>query len=327
MSRRTLLSTALALGVSLGVGLAPASGSAAYPDRPINLLIAWGAGGGTDILARMFASLLEAELGQPVNVVNRTGGGGVVGHSAMATAAPDGYTIGIASMEITLYDSLGLAPLGPDSVTPIKRLAAIPSAITVAAGSPHQSVDDVLEAIRNAPHGSLQSSGCGIGCAWHLALAGWLDHEGLEADRVLWVPSQGGAPALQDLVAGGLDLVPVSIVEARALLDAGEVRSLAVMHPTRLDAFPDVPTLAEARGSDWVMATWFGLVGPVGLPDDIVETLAAAAGKVFGSEAFEAFMDERGYVPAGEEGADFAAFMHDFRDTLKPIIDDLGIAQ
>lgn len=330
MTHRSRLLTAT-LSLSLAAGAAtfapPTQAQAAYPERPITMLVAWAAGGGTDTLARMFGSLLEQELGQPINVVNRTGGAGVVGHTAMAQAEPDGYTIGIASMEITIFDALGLAPLGPDDFTPIARIAAIPSGIEVAADAPYQEAADLLAAIESEPAGTFQSSGCSIGCAWHLALAGWLQAEGLEPDRVTWIPSQGGAPALQDLVAGGLEFTTVSIVESRSLLEAGEIKALAVMHPERLGAFPDVPTLEEALGTDWSMSTWFAVVGPAGLPEDIQETLIEASRKVHQSEAFKAFAEERGYVDVWEEGDEFAAFMQQFGEQQSALIDELGIAQ
>lgn len=326
MHRRSVLNAILSALFVAGVLLGPKA-HAAYPERPITLLVAWAAGGGTDTLARMFASLLEQELGQTINVVNRTGGAGVVGHTAMANADPDGYTLGIASMEITIFDALGLAPITPDSYTPIARIAAIPSGIMVAADAPYQDAAELLEAIGAEPPGTFKASGCSVGCAWHLALAGWLQAEGLEPDRVLWIPSQGGAPALQDLVAGGIDLSTVSIVESKSLLDAGEVRALAVMHPERLDAFPDVPTLNEALGTDWSMSTWFAVVGPAGLPDDLTQTLIDAARTVHESQAFQDFAKERGYVAVWEEGDEFQGFMQAFADDKGALIEKLGIAQ
>lgn len=326
---RLMLSAALSVLLAAGAAsFAPkAQAQADYPERPITLLVAWAAGGGTDTLARMFGSLLEEELGQPVNVVNRTGGSGVVGHTAMANATPDGYTIGIASMEITIFEALGLAPIGPESFTPIARIAAIPSGIEVAANAEYQDAAGLLEAIEAEPAGTFQASGCSVGCAWHLALAGWLQAEGLEPDRVTWIPSQGGAPALQDLVAGGLDLTTVSIVESRSLLEAGEIRALAVMHPERLGAFPDVPTLEEALGTEWSMSTWFAVVGPAGLPDDITQALIEASKSVHESQAFQDFAKERGYVAVWEQGEEFSAFMEQFAEEKGMLINELGIAQ
>lgn len=323
-----LLAGAAAVLLASGVALGTAGEARAdYPERPISLLVAWGAGGGTDTVARMFAAQLEEELGQPVNVVNQTGGGGIVGHAAMANAEPDGYTLGIATMEITVFEPMGLADIGPDSYTPIFRLAAIPAGLTVKADSPYQTAEELLAAIKEQPKGSFKSSGCGIGCAWHFAVTGWMKAEGLPPDQVLWIPSQGGAPALQDLAAGGLEMVTASNVESRSLLEAGEIRALAVMNDERQEAFPDVPTLKEATGADWTMSTWFGLVGPDGLPQDIVDTLQSASQAVYDSEKFQAFMAERGYVPIGEKPAEFEAFMGKQSEQLSGLIEELGLAK
>lgn len=324
---KTLLCGAAAALVAGGIALGAAGEARAdYPERPVTLLVAWGAGGGTDTVARMFASLLEEQLGQPVNVVNQTGGGGVVGHTAMATAEPDGYTLGIATMEVTVFDSLGLAEIGPDSYTPVMRLAAIPAGITVKADAPYKSAEELLAAVREQPKGTFKSSGCGVGCAWHFAVTGWMRSEGLPPDQVLWIPSQGGAPALQDLVAGGLEMVTASVVESRSLLEAGEIRALAVMNDERQEAFPEVPTLKEATGSDWTMSTWFGLVGPQGLPEQVSQALLAASEKVYESDKFQGFMAERGYVPVGEQPAAFQAFMEQQQKSLAGLIDELGLA-
>jgi len=183
---------------------------AAYPERPITLIVPWGAGGGTDAVARFFGSYLEKDLGQPVNVVNRTGGNGVVGHSAIAQAAPDGYTIGLITVEISMMHWQGLTDLTPASYQPLALVNADPAGFQVRADSPYKTVKDVVDAIKANP-GKLKASGTGQGGIWHLAIAGLLADLKLDPNAVPWVPSNGAAPGLQDLVAGGVDLVPCSI--------------------------------------------------------------------------------------------------------------------
>jgi tripartite-type tricarboxylate transporter receptor subunit TctC len=208
---------------ALAVVFVTGSAFAAYPERPITLIVPWGAGGGTDAVARFFGAYLEKELGQPVNVVNRTGGNGVVGHSAIAQAAPDGYTIGLITVEITMMHWQGLTELGPGSYTPLALVNADPAGFQVRADSAYKTVKDVLDAVKANP-GKLKASGTGQGGIWQLALAGLLSDLKIDPKAVPWVPSNGAAPGLQDLVAGGVDIVPCSIPEARALIDAGKVR-------------------------------------------------------------------------------------------------------
>src|SRR5918996_5711912 len=213
----------------LAAGLAFAGGAAqaAWPERPIQLIVPWGAGGGTDATARIIGSLLEKDLKQPINVVNRTGGSGVVGHSAIATAAPDGYTLGMITVEITMMHWQGLTDLKPDSYTPLALMNEDPPGVQVPASAPYKTVKELADAIKAAPAGKMKASGTGQGGIWHLALVGWLTAMGLKADHVPWVPSNGAAPAMQDLAAGGLDFTTCSVPEARAMLDAGRARSLA----------------------------------------------------------------------------------------------------
>src|SRR2546423_5064520 len=212
--------------VALAVAIVVAgSATAAYPERPITLIVPWGAGGGTDAVARFFGAYLEKELSQPVNVVNRTGGNGVVGHSAIAQAAPDGYTIGLITVEISMMHWQGLTDLAPASYQPLALVNADPAGFQVRADSPYKTVKDVLDAVKANP-GKLKASGTGQGGIWHLAIAGLLSDLKIDPASVPWVPSNGAAPGLQDLVAGGVDIVPCSIPEARALIDAGKVKSL-----------------------------------------------------------------------------------------------------
>ena len=173
------------------------------------------------LASRLLGAGLEKELAQPVNVVNRTGGGGVTGHSAMMTAAADGYTIGLATSEIATYKAIGLADITPDNFDIISRVTTIPSGITVKADGPYKTAADVIAALKAAPKGTLSASGTGPGGAWHLALAGLCKAAGLAADHVKYIPSQGGAPALQELVAGGLE--PGKLVRVLGLADTAHL--------------------------------------------------------------------------------------------------------
>jgi tripartite-type tricarboxylate transporter receptor subunit TctC len=148
--------------------LAGASAHAQYPNRPITLVVPWGAGGGTDAVARFIASLMEKDLGQPVNVVNRTGGSGVVGHSAIATAAPDGYTIGMITVEITMMHLQKLTELNPASYTPIALVNLDPAGFQVRADAPYKNMNDVFAAIKANP-GKFKASGTGQGGSFTFA--------------------------------------------------------------------------------------------------------------------------------------------------------------
>lgn len=311
------------LTAALAISTIAAPALADYPDRPLTMIVAWGAGGGTDAIARIIAVGLERELGQTVNVVNRTGGSGVVGHSAMADAEPDGYTLGFASTEVNLMHWLGLTELDYKRYTPLALMNEDPAGVQVAANSEYETLNDLLEAIKAAPAGTFKATGSGQASSWHVAIAGLLNEEGIDPNHVTWVPSDGAATGLQELLSGGADIVPSSLVEARALIEAGRVKSLAYMATERSKLFPDVPTLKEASGSDWVFGAWRGVVAPVGLPEDVKEKLATALEAVYNSEEYHKFMDAQGfgtrYLNAEEFGEFMATMDASFGDTMKAI--------
>ena len=308
ITRRSFAASSAAVAASAAFGLTPARAQA-YPARPVTVIVPWGAGGGTDATARIVAALLEKDLGQPFNVVNRTGGSGVVGHSAIATAQPDGYTIGMLTVEISMMHWQGLTELTPKSYTPLALMNEDPPGIQVSSSSPYKTVKELAEAIKAAPPGKFKASGTGQGGIWHLALVGWMQAMGLPANQVAWVPSNGAAPAMQDLAAGGLDLTTCSVPEARAIIEAGKARALAVMAPERNPVFKDIATLKEAMGIDYATGAWRGIAGPKGLPADIATKLTASLKKVYDSKEFKDFMSNRGFGTVWADAGEFATFM------------------
>lgn len=307
--RRGFLAAAGAVTATALVPRRAAAQRGAYPGRPITLVVPWGAGGGTDATARVMASLMEKNLGQPISVVNRTGGSGVVGHSAIASAQPDGYTIGMITVEIAMMHHQGLTRLDPAAFTPLALLNSDPPAVHVKADGPYKDLPSLVDAIKAAPPGKIKASGTGQGGIWHIGLIGWLRAMGLKFDHVAWVPSNGAGPAMQDLAAGGIDVVTCSAPEGRALAEAGKTRIFAVMSPERNPVFPSVPTLKEALGIDYTAGAWRGLAGPKGLPADIQARLGAAIESAHTSKEFDDFVASRGfgklYLPADR----FAEFM------------------
>lgn len=320
------LQSALLLPVLLITALLSPLALAEWPERPITLIVPWGAGGGTDATGRMIAALLKEELGQPVNVVNRTGGSGVVGHSAIANAKPDGYTLGVITVETGMMHWAGLTEITGADYTPVALYNADPAGLQVRADSDFADAAAVLAAIKAEP-GKHKSSGTGQGGIWHLAMAGMLNSAGLDPNASPWVPSKGAAPGLKELVAGGVEFVTCSVVEAAALMEAGKVRSLAVMGSERLGAFPDVPTLKEATDLDWEIAAWRGLAGPKGLPDEVMAKLMPAFEKVWNSAEFQDFMKGRGFGLVWRPGDQFAQWMTDNDAALGEVMMALGMAK
>jgi tripartite-type tricarboxylate transporter receptor subunit TctC len=307
---------------ALFVAQFPSLAQAQYPQRPIQLIVPWGAGGGTDATARIIAALMEKELKQPINVVNRTGGSGVVGHDAIARSPADGYTIGLITVEIAMMHHVGLTTLGPQDYAPIGLVNADPAGIHVRTDSPYKSTKELIAAIKANP-GKMKASGTGQGGIWHLAIAGLLKDQGVDPNALPWVPSNGAAPGLQDMVAGGVDVVPCSIPEARAMIDAGKVRALSIMDANPPALYPNVPTLQKELGSNWSIAAWRVIAAPKGIPAAVHKTLGAALKKVYDSKEYKDFMASRGFgvVWADADGAEnfMAKADKDLGATLKAV--------
>jgi len=285
------------------------SASAAWPERPITLIVPWAAGGGTDAVARILAAGLEKELGKPVNVVNRTGGGGVVGHTEIVNAKPDGYTIGLATAEVTTFYWSNTAPFTYEKLTPIALVNFDSAAFNVSSSSSWTNLRAALDDIKKQPAGHFKMSGMAAGAAYHLAFAGLLQLEGIDPKAVVVVPSQGAAPGFQELASGGVHIVPSSLPEGKPMIDAGRVKSLAVMSKEKIGAFPAVPTVKDAIGKDYEGGTWRGLAAPAGLPADVTARLVEVAEKVANSDAYKTFLADRGFGYAFAKGPAFGAFL------------------
>lgn len=325
MIRHSLARLLAGLSLLFAVAL-PAAAADTYPSRPITMIVPWAAGGGTDAVARIIGALLEKELGQPVNVVNRTGGNGVVGHAAIASAAADGYTLGMITVDITMLHWTGLTPLTPRDFTPIALMNIDPAGVTVRGDSSYKTLDDLLKAVKANP-GKFKASGAGQGGIWHLALAGLLKDLKIEPATVPWVPANGAAQAMNDLVAGGVEFVTVSLPEARALIDAGKARPLVLMSDKASTLFPNVPLLKAATGSSWSIGAWRGIGGPKNLPADVQVKIGAALKKIYDSKDYQSFMANRGLGLTYADAKGFEQFMTKGDADMGQVMKAVGLAK
>lgn len=314
------------LAAALVMGLATPA-LADYPEKPITLIVPWAAGGGTDATARIIAKALEEELGETINVVNRTGGSGVVGHTAIARAKPDGYTLGLGTVEINMMHWQGLTDLTYEDFTPIGQINFDAASISVAEDANYQDLDELMEAIRDQPDGHFNASGTGLGGIWHVALGGLLMDLDMSADKVNWIPSQGAAPAMTELASGGVDMAATSLPEARSMIESGRVRSLGVMAEEPLESFPDVPTVTSQVDSDFTTGAWRGVIGPQGMDDDIVETLETALHAAYESDTYQTFMAKQGYGVQWKDAQAFGDYMETSDAEFGEIMKAIGLAK
>jgi len=296
-----------------------------YPSRPIQFVCPWGAGGGTDRVARMLAVLLEKDLGQPVTVVNRTGGGGAVGHTAGSTATPDGHTITIVTVEIIMMHWMGLAKVTYSDFKPVGLVNVDSAGVSVKADAPWKTIRELLDYAKANP-GKLKASGTGKGGIWDLGRAGMLKAAGISVDAIPWVPSEGAAPGLQELVAGGIQVVTCSLPEARSMIEAKKVRALAIMGDKRSDIFPDVPTLKES-GIPYSLGTWRGVGVPKDTPDDIVKVIEKSLEKAVASAEFKKFMQDSGFGIMWKPSAEYGKFMTEGDKEMGVLMKEVGLVK
>jgi tripartite-type tricarboxylate transporter receptor subunit TctC len=299
-----------------------ASADAAFPEGPITMIVPWAAGGGTDATARLVARGLEDELGVPVNVVNRDGGGGLIGHTEIVQATPDGYTIGVVTPPLVSHHWVGQSDITYEDVTPLALYNFDAAGLQVAADNPNESLDDALAWMRD--NSGFTIAGGGRYGAWHLAFVKLLQSQDISVNRFDFVPGRGAAPALNELVAGGITFAPVSVAEAKGLIDAGKVRSLAILDSERSPVLPDVPTVKEITGEEVVYGAWRGIAGPADMPQDVTERLVEALRAVNESASYRDAMEKGGFGLRWLEGDEFREFLAEEDRTQGEMLKALG---
>ncbi len=251
----------------------------AWPSKPIRLLIPFAPGGTTDIVARIVGDKLGRELGQPVIIENRAGGGGTIGADALAKSAPDGYTLGMATVS-TIATNPATNPKNPyDPVkdfTPIINLVNVPNVMTVnPVKLPVKDMKELIALLKKNP-GKYSYASSGSGGISHL------DGEAFKVMTgtfLVHIPYRGSGPALNDTIAGQVDAQFDNLPSSLPHIRGGKLKAIAVMSDKRVEALPEVPTFAEVGLKDVNNMAWYGLVGPAGLPRDVVQKVHAAAVK------------------------------------------------
>lgn len=297
-----------------------------YPSGPLELIVPWAAGGGTDGVGRLIGDQLSTQIGTNVNVVNRTGGSGVVGHQAMVDAEPDGQTIGLVTVEIGMMHHQGLTDISGEDLTAISQMNEDPAGITVAADAEWETADELLTYIEENP-GEVTASGTGQGGIWHLALLGMLIDNDIPLDAVNFVPSDGAAPALQEMVAGGIDMTTNALGESTTMLESDRAKALAVMGTEPDPNFPDVPTLQEQTGSDYSMSVWRGIAGPLDLEPTVVEELECHLGLIAESDEFNQFMSDSGLGVKYAGAEEFQTLMREDDVQKGEVMEEAGLAE
>jgi tripartite-type tricarboxylate transporter receptor subunit TctC len=316
------LATSTALSALLTPGVR--AQAAAYPSKPINLIVSFAAGGNADLRARQLAPLVGAALGKTLIVENKPGASGNIGHDYVAHAAPDGYTLGLGGLgplavNASLFPKMNFDPAR--DFVPIVLIEQAPLVLVTRSDKPYKSLKDIVAAAKAKP-GSLTIANAGTGGAHHLS--GELLQVAASVD-LLPVPYKGGGPAAGALLAGEVDLLFEQTYAALPSIQAGKTRALAVTSDLRLPSLPDVPTMAELGYADVTVYNWLGLIAPKGTPPQIVKRLNEAFNNALNQRELREKITGPGNLVGGGSPDQFAALMASERKRWSTLIKAKGI--
>jgi tripartite-type tricarboxylate transporter receptor subunit TctC len=311
-TRRSLLAAAGAAALPLPAFAQGAAG--AYPTRPVSLLVGFAPGGGTDIIARLLHQALQEDLGQPIAIENRAGGSGTIAAATNARGRPDGYQMLMTTVSASAVVPPTMRPPPFDIIadqTAVVLAGTVPLVAVVPLNSPAQTFDQFIAHAKANP-GKLNYSSSGVATQQHLAAAALSFAAGLEMTHI---PFRGTGQAVNEVLAGRIDIAIDTLPTYLPHIRAGRVRALATTLQQRVPTLPDVPTVAERGFPDFDAAVWYMVMGPPGLPSAISERWVQAVNKALSDPGLRQRVADAGFIPGGGTSADAAALLR--RDAAK----------
>jgi tripartite-type tricarboxylate transporter receptor subunit TctC len=314
--RRVLLAAAVLLTASL-------AHADNYPSRPVRIIVPTPAGGPVDVMARILANALPAQLGQNVFVENKPGAGNTIGSKLVAQADADGYTLMVSAASGLIMSPMIIKNAGYDasSFAPVALIAETPQVLVINPQQPFKTVAELV-AYAKANPGKLNYSTGGIGTLPHLNAELFKKESGA---NIVHVPYKGGGPSLTGVVAGEVQMTFDTLATSLQLVKAGKLRALAIVGPKRAPDLPDVPTMPEAGYPAVTSGAWTALLAPKGTPPDVIAKLNAAVNKALTSEPMTSALAKVGAQPRGGKPQDLAAYMARETAKWKPIVAALNL--
>lgn len=319
------LTAVMLAGVLGGCSSGSNSGANAYPEKGISVICPWGAGGGTDACLRAFSDAMGRNLGVTLTVDNQTGGGGILGHQAIADADTDGYTIGMITFELATYKKLGTSELTWESYEPLCRVNTDAATVTVnAEWANGNGITDLASFIDycKAHPGEVQMGGSSNASVWHIAGGYLMQETGIDIQMITY--QEGAATAVQNAASGFIQGVTVSLAEARSFIESGHLICLGVMDEERNSSFPDVPTCKE-QGYNITYFTQRGMAIPKGVDPEIKAKLEAACAAAIEDAEFVEFMNNNGQTISFMDSAEYTEFLKQSAEDIANAMDVLGL--
>ena len=322
-SKAETSSVLFALAASLLATFLPGHASAAYPDRIVRIVVPFAPGGGTDVVARTLAQEMARDLGVSVIVENKPGAGTIIGTQAVAVSEPDGYTLLMGTFANAVNPSLkATLPYDPHKdFAAVALVARSFNIVVVNPKSPIHSVADLIAAARADPD-KLSYGTYGTGTSAHLA--GEL-FKNLAKVSLTTVPYKGAAPAITDLIGGQIQVMFTTVASAASLIEAGQLRALAVTSAERSPAFPQLPTVAEAGVPGYEAESWYGLFAPAKTPKEVIDRLNQSAATAVQSEAFKRLAVNEGLIMVARPPQEFDRYFRGEEERWRKVIKDAGI--
>ncbi len=317
LHRRSLLLSPTLLAV-------PALAQPAYPSRPITMLVGFAPGGGTDIIARLLQPAMQADLGQPIAVENRPGASGTIAALAGSRATPDGYTLYMSTVSASAVVPPQMRPPPFDiyrDQQPVVLAATVPLVAVVPNTSPAQDLKGFIAHAKANP-GKLNYSSSGVATQQHLAAELLSRSAGIEMTHV---PFRGTGQAVNEILAGRIDLAIDTFPTYLPHIRAGRVRALATTMPQRIAWLPDLPTVAESGFPGFDANVWYMLMGPPGLPAPVLDRIAAAVNAALQDPVLRPRIVDAGFIPGGGTSADAAALLRRDAERYATLIREAGI--
>jgi tripartite-type tricarboxylate transporter receptor subunit TctC len=303
--------------LALAVAAAALGANAQYPNRPVKMVVPFAAGGSTDIIARLTAAQLTKDLGQAFVVENVGGAAGALGTQQVANAAPDGYTLAIATVStMIVYGATRTKPAYTlESFVPITNIASMPNILTVNANFPAKDLKEFIAVLKANP-GKHTFASSGIGSINHMLGESFQAQAGV---KMVHVPYKGSGPAMQDVMGGQVDSLFDQFPSSKQHIDGGKLKAIGVISPQRIPGY-NVMTMEEAGMKGFTDEAWYGILAPKGTPQDVVAKLNDAMKKLAANAEFRAAIEKVGARPVLNSPAEFAAQVKSEIDRMKQLV-------